>query len=280
MIYSRPGALHTMDFRALQPEYAATWRAMAINDDQRKAFEKVAARLYSALPLYQAVERTTGVPAAVIAVIHERESGGRFDRHLHNGDPLTERTYHVPAGRPVIGDPPFSWAESARDALIYENLAGIKDWTVERALFSWETYNGFGYRLGPRAGGVKYPPMRSPYLWGGTNQQQPGKYVADGVFDPNVMDVQLGCAGLFTMLCAIDPALRLPLAGEPGPQPDEHPVPLPPVRPPLPPMPRPRPPTPPAPVQQGLVAALVAVLLGAFIAFREQAIAFLHALFN
>lgn len=259
-----------MDFRALQPEYAATWRAMAIDDDKRKAFERVAARLYSALPLYQAVERTTGVPAVVIAVIHERESGGRFDRHLHNGDPLTERTYHVPAGRPVSGDPPFSWEESARDALIYENLAGIKGWTVERALFSWETYNGFGYR---NRG------LRSPYLWGGTNQQQPGKYVADGVFDPRVMDVQLGCAGLFTMLCAIDPALRLPLAGGPGPQPDEHPVPLPPVRPPTP-WPRPRPPQPPAPVQQGLVAALVAVLLGAFIAFREQAIAFLHALFN
>lgn len=194
------------DFAALKDEYAATWRAMAASDAHRKTFEAVARRLYQSLPLYQGVTALTGVPASLIMVIHERESGARFSSHLHNGDPLTARTVHVPAGHPIDGRPPFAWADSAADALRMKALDKIVDWSVERALFVLEGYNGFGYR--------QYHAMRSPYLWGGTNQQQPGKYVADGVFDATVMDEQLGCAGLLSALWTIDPALRLPMAGE------------------------------------------------------------------
>jgi lysozyme family protein len=57
------------------------------------------------------------VPWELIAALHEREAGGSFKGHLHNGDPLTGRTYHVPAGRPAKGSPPFTWEASAIDAL-------------------------------------------------------------------------------------------------------------------------------------------------------------------
>ena len=42
----------------------------------------------------------------------------RFDQHLHNGDPLSGRTTHVPPGRPRPASPPFTWEQSAHDAII------------------------------------------------------------------------------------------------------------------------------------------------------------------
>ncbi len=247
------------DFASLKDEYAATWRAMHIDPARRKTFDAVAARLLTAGPLYAEVARLTGVPSSLIMVIHERESGGNFSTHLHNGDPLTARTVHVPAGRPIDGRPPFSWASSAVDALRYQGLDKIRDWTVERALYVLEGYNGFGYRNRH---------IRSPYLWGGTDQQQPGKYVRDGVFDPTVMDQQLGCAGLLSAIWTADPSLRLRLSWDALATPEPIPT------------PRPRPPSAPSPAVQGGLAALVAALIGGFIAFRDQVVAFFHQMFG
>src|SRR5262249_54559480 len=58
-------------------------------------------------------------------------------------------------------------------------------WPVSRMLWALEPYNGYGYRN---------KGLRSPYLWASTNHQQRGKYVRDRVFDPRVMDEQVGCA--------------------------------------------------------------------------------------
>ena len=41
----------------------------------------------------------------------------RFNSRLHNGDPLTSRTVRVPARQQTRGTPPFSWEESAMDAI-------------------------------------------------------------------------------------------------------------------------------------------------------------------
>ena len=46
-----------------------------------------------------------------------------------------------------------------------------------------ERYNGLGYRN---------KGLPSPYVWAGTDKYTSGKYVADGVFDPNYVDQQLG----------------------------------------------------------------------------------------
>jgi lysozyme family protein len=131
------------------------------------------------------VEGTTTVPWYVIAAIHYRESGLSYDHHLHNGDPLTGRTVHVPAGRPVKGEPPFTWEESAIDALKMSWLSDNKNWDIGDALALLERYNGLGY---------KKKGLPSPYIWSWTDAYKKGKYVADGKFDPEAVDQQCGAA--------------------------------------------------------------------------------------
>jgi lysozyme family protein len=63
------------------------------------------------------------------------------------------------------------------------------------ALTLLEEYNGLGYA----ARGLP-----SPYVWAATDQYVKGKYVADGHFDPDVVDQQLGCAALLLELQALD----------------------------------------------------------------------------
>ena len=53
----------------------------------------------------------------------------QFDAHFHNGDPLTDRTKRVPAGRPKEGDPPFTWEQSAEDAIRSTKLDSVPVWT-------------------------------------------------------------------------------------------------------------------------------------------------------
>jgi lysozyme family protein len=38
----------------------------------------------------------------------------------------------VPAGRPAAGSPPFTWEQSAADALELAGIASVKDWSVPR----------------------------------------------------------------------------------------------------------------------------------------------------
>jgi lysozyme family protein len=162
---------------------------------------------------YQVVEKRTGVPWPVIAVIHEREAGQRWDRQLGQGDPLGEVSRHVPADR----GPFKTWEDGAVDALV--NCAPFascnKDWSIGGALTLLEQYNGLGYA----ARGVP-----SPYIWSGTDQYRSGKYIRDHVFDASVIDVQLGCAGLLIAMAALDPTIsfdgEMPL---PPDLPDVHP---------------------------------------------------------
>ncbi|MBV8537208.1 MAG: peptidoglycan-binding protein [Alphaproteobacteria bacterium] len=134
---------------------------------------------------YEQVTRKTGVPAQVIGAIHSLETGLRFDRHLHNGDPLTARTVHVPAGRPESGNPPFQWFDSAVDALTMHGLDRWTDWSVAGIAFVLERYNGFGYRL-------HHPHVKSPYLWSFTTIYTSGRYVADHRWSDTAVSRQCG----------------------------------------------------------------------------------------
>lgn len=136
---------------------------------------------------YKAIEEQIGVPWDFIGVIHYRESNLNFEKHLHNGDSLTRRTYRVPAGRPKLGTPPFTWEESALDALKMKDLDKIQEWDDVRICYELERYNGWGYRR---------TKTLSPYLWGGSNHYTVGKYVKDGVYDPTHKDTQLGTVPL------------------------------------------------------------------------------------
>jgi hypothetical protein len=112
-----------------------------------------------------------------------RESSCNFAGVLHNGEHIIgtgRQTSLVPAGR----GPFDTWEEAAIDALGEppHNMRLIKAWTSERVCYEAEKYNGFGYRgRGP-----------SPYVWSGTTVYSRGKYVADGVYDSQHRDAQLG----------------------------------------------------------------------------------------
>lgn len=169
------------------------WDNMNISPDKGATFASVARRLTSpdAKARYQAVEKATGVPWWFIAVVHERESNQRWGTQLAQGDPLNRKSTHVPRGR----GPFNTWEEGAVDGLVNcaPYAARNKDWSVGGALAMLEQYNGLGYY---KRG------VPSPYVWAGTNQYSKGKYVADGVYDPNHVDTQLGCAGLLKSMNA------------------------------------------------------------------------------
>ena len=158
--------------------------------------DKVAQSLVAAKKRYQAVEAQTGVPWAVIAVIHQRESSQNWGRSLAQGDPWDKVSVRVPAGR----GPFKSWEEAAIDALLHCHpfLGKRRDWSLAGVLIGLELYNGMGYANR----GVP-----SPYLWAGTNQYKSGKYVADGKYDPNHVDQQLGCVAMLISMMEIDPSI-------------------------------------------------------------------------
>jgi len=163
----------------LQRSYTELWKAMQIPAGVRvQATDARVRAIADAKPRYDQVANATGVPWYVIGMIHEMEGGMNFATHLHNGDPLTARTVHVPSGRPPTGIPPFQWEDSAVDALAMEGFCAVKLWTVERIAYQLEAYNGWGYRS--RDTGVN-----TPYLWSATSNYRKGKFVRDGVFDAN-----------------------------------------------------------------------------------------------
>ena len=170
-------------FADLAPEYAAQWARMTILPARSGEVERAARDVASGRDRYAVVETATRVPWFVVGLLHLREASLDFRSHLHNGDPLTRRTTHVPAGRPVDGAPPYTWSESAIDAMRYDGLDRVGLWPLEAIAYRAEAYNGFG----PRNHGSV-----SGYLWAGSTLYGGGKYVADGVWAPGVWDKQLG----------------------------------------------------------------------------------------
>lgn len=124
------------------------------------------------------------VPWYFIACVHYLECGFSFKKHLHNGDPLTSYTVHVPAHRPQVGHgPPFTFEESAVDAIKLMKYDQVTNWSLPFILQKLEGYNGFGYN---KKG------IHTPYLWSDSNHYSKGKYVKDGVFDANAVSTQIG----------------------------------------------------------------------------------------
>lgn len=141
---------------------------------------------------YEAVAKDVGdIPWWFVAVIHQMEGGGSFSTHLHNGDPLTARTIQVPKGRPLAGCPPFTWEESAVDAMKLMRYDKVTGWDIETSLNRLEKYNGLGY---------KKRGVPSPYLWSYTQFYKSGKFVADGKYDPSAVSKQAGCVSIMKSL--------------------------------------------------------------------------------
>jgi lysozyme family protein len=133
------------------------------------------------------------IPWQFIGVVHYMESGGRFDRHIHNGDPLTSRTKDVPSGRPEAAPADgkaYTWEESTRDWITLKGLDRVKDWSIARMLYEAERNNGWGY----------LNKCNSPYLWSGTTLYTRGKYIRDHVWSSTAVSGQIGVVPMLKLL--------------------------------------------------------------------------------
>lgn len=175
-------------------EYAKQWDTMQILPS--RAAEAVRAAQYAIKneDIYSAIEKATGVPWPMVAVDHRRESDAQdasgnplFTSYLGNGQPLNKVTTIVPIGR----GPFATFQAGAKDAYHLDKMDAIKDWRLEKILYYCELFNGAGYDARS---------LPSPYLWGGTNIQKPGKFIADHKFSSKVMDGQLGVAPILAMI--------------------------------------------------------------------------------
>lgn len=217
-------------FTTLEQDYLRKWNSMVVT--KTKEAKTQAQRIIYYKTRYKAVEKTTGVPWFVVGCMHMRESNGTFTTWLHNGDAMRRngkpaRTVQVPKGRPP--NPDCTWEEGAYDALVeVEHLNSVPEWNAARVGYALELFNGFGYRHPSRN-------IPSPYLWGGTNIQKPGKFVKDGVYDANVMDTQLGGMAVLKLVMDLDsdarfevenaPPIEVPLEPEPTTEPTPGPAP-------------------------------------------------------
>ena len=177
-------------------EYTKLWATMDIHPASLPEATKIADKIKANEERYQEISNALGglIPYYFIGIIHNMECGLDFGQHLHNGDSLKSRTVQEPKGRPI--EPPksssgYSFLESAIDALKMKGYDKKESWSLEEVLYRLEKYNGWGYDL---------KGVTSPYLWAGSNQYTKGKYVSDGVFDPNAVSKQIGAAVIIKLL--------------------------------------------------------------------------------
>jgi lysozyme family protein len=179
--------------RLLRQEYQQRFDAAKVLPARQEIVTQSVRRILGNRARYERITRSMTMPWYFLAIIHGLEADFRFDAHLHNGDPLTARTVRVPAGRPVRGKPPFTWEESAMDAIAVSRYDKWNDWSIAGMLVAWERYNGLGYR--------QYG-IHSPYVWACTDLYAKGRYVADGKFEANAESRQCGAVALLKGLIA------------------------------------------------------------------------------
>lgn len=190
-------------FSALEDQYTELISTMEILPSWQSRIDHAARSIIASKDRYTRVAKAfeakygARVPWQFVGVVHHLEGSGDFGTHLHNGDSLEARTVNVPRGRPVDGEPPFTWEESALDALSQRSFKNIVDWSLPRVAYELEGYNGFGYRN-------NHTGVNSPYLWSGTNHYTKGKYIRDGVFSPSAVSEQCGAMAILNRVTALD----------------------------------------------------------------------------
>ena len=188
-------------FEKYKPEYERLIKTLVVRPHWKPIIEAAAKKIAANESRYKEVQDATGVPWRVVGAIHWLECGGSFNGHLHNGDSLKKRTWQVPKGMPKHKgsnpDGSYTWLESAIDALEYDGLTKVKDWSDERVAFLLEKYNGWGYRK---------LRVNSPYLWSGSTHYTRGKYIADGKYDAGAVSQQTGAMLLYLRLGQLEAA--------------------------------------------------------------------------
>lgn len=186
-------------FAALAPEYTSLLARMVIT--REAAIDAGAKKLIGFIDAgrYKAGCDATGVPQIVAAASFEREAGSNFRLSPAQGDPWDRVSVHVPRD-----EGPFrNWSAAQIRAYRIDHLdaVGAPNWSWERSCYEEELFNGFG----PRNHG-----KHTGYLFAGTSIYTGGKYVADGVWDPNAEDEQLGVIPMMYRIVQLRPDLALP----------------------------------------------------------------------
>ena len=179
--------------RLLREEYRQRFDSAKVSPSRQEVVAQSVRKILSNRARYERITKSMTMPWYFLAIIHGLEADFRFDLHLHNGDPLTGRTVRVPAGRPAQGAPPFSWEESALDAIAVNRYDKWNDWSIAGMLVVWERYNGLGYR--------QYG-VNSPYVWACTDLYAKGRYIADGRYDAKAESRQCGAVAILKGLIA------------------------------------------------------------------------------
>jgi|GEM_PF-1664238 len=181
-----------INYASLKGGYQKLWDTCQVRPESAREVESIANAIAANKNRYSSVSAATGVPWWLIGLMHNMECGMDFTKHLHCGDPLTARTYNVPAGQPKSGKPPFTWEYSATDALLMPGqFKGWTDYSIPAVLYKLEGFNGFGYRN---------KGINSPYLWSKTTNYSKGKYVSDGKYSATAISQQVGCAAVMKVL--------------------------------------------------------------------------------
>lgn len=167
----------------------------SLSPDQQFAMRKFVQNYQTNKARYESVAEKTDMPPELIAALHWRESTGNFGTYLHQGDPLGQPAKRIPYNIPVFND----WESAAIHAINLKKgiqqrfgITKATGQTDPAALSTYaEYYNGKGYFNKNRP---------SPYVFSGTSSYQGGKYVADGKYDPNAVDRQLGVYSMLSNL--------------------------------------------------------------------------------
>lgn len=193
-------------FEQMAPRYIAAWNNIHIVAGYDGIMDGETGKILAGMDRYTEVYEDTGVPPVEIGLMHKMESDCNFNAHLHNGDPLGRKTYHVPPGRPLGYWPPLNkpqsewWHLSADDAIRMQGFDKITQWDIARIAYTLEAYNGWGYF---------YHGVPSAYLWSFSNQYRGGKYVSDGVWSSGAWSSQIGALTLLKWMLARDKTLQI-----------------------------------------------------------------------
>ena len=181
-------------YRSMWPIYARYWDTMHLTQENAPKVIAACKKIVSRKDVYKLAEKSTGVPWPMIGCLHMRESSANFSTQLAQGDPLNRVSIHVPKGR----GPFTTWEAGAYDALVVlKGYNRIIDWCLEKILYYCEAYNGWGYWR-------YHNMMPSPYVWGASTIQRPGKYIADGQWSSTAWDTQIGCAIMLRVIAQME----------------------------------------------------------------------------
>lgn len=175
-------------------EYRELFASCKVRPERERAIDEMVRQMLdpAARARYDKIYVETCIPWFFVAGIHALEASFNFRTHLHNGDSLKAKTYHIPANRPPTWNPPNDWETSAIDALAMKKYDKETSWTLPEICYRWEKYNGVRSRM--------LHNIHTPYLWSFSQHYTKGKYRADNEWDANYVSQQPGAAVLLRRL--------------------------------------------------------------------------------